>query len=159
MKQDQMSMAVSIESRVPFLDHHLVEFAARVPARYKIRGRAGKRLVKDALRGYLPAHIIDRPKQGFPVPFETWLLQRFFEPVSRVLLDRTATQRGWFQPAAVRGLLEGHRLGRRPASRQIWCLLTLELWARMFLDGDQTWRTSPGDAWDQRASEPLTMAG
>jgi asparagine synthase (glutamine-hydrolysing) len=158
MKQDQMSMAVSIESRVPFLDHKLVEFAARVPARYKIRGRAGKHVLKRALRGYLPAHIVNRPKQGFPVPFEAWLVDQFLDPVSRLLLDRTATERGWVNPTAVRRLLEEHRAGRRSAARQIWCLLTLELWARMFLDGDKTWRTNPGDIWESRPGVPVSVA-
>ena len=77
MKQDQMSMAASIESRVPFLDHHVVEFAAKVPPRYKLRTASGKRLVKKALAAYLPPDIIHRPKKGFPVPFDSWLNHEF----------------------------------------------------------------------------------
>ena len=147
MKQDQMSMAASIESRVPFLDHKLVEFAGRVPARFKIRGRAGKHLVKQALRGYLPDSILFRPKQGFPVPFNAWLRERFLGQAASLLLDATATGRDWFRPEAVRALLEAHAAGSADNTRQIWNLWGLELWARIFLDGDRAWVDSPTEVW------------
>jgi asparagine synthase (glutamine-hydrolysing) len=90
MKQDQMSMAASIESRVPFLDHKLVEFAASVPSRFKIRSHTGKHLLKQALEGLLPHTIIHRPKEGFPVPFDRWLRERFLVQIRSVLLDQHA---------------------------------------------------------------------
>jgi len=157
MKQDQMSMAASIESRVPFLDHKLVEFAARVPWRYKLRGRSGKHLLKRALKGYLPDNILNRPKQGFPVPFDSWLREQLFDQAEGVLLSNAAEHRGWFRPAAVRELLDAHRAGQHNATRRIWCLLGLELWAQMFLDGNLAWRDAPEDAWHE-SSEPVALA-
>jgi asparagine synthase (glutamine-hydrolysing) len=134
---------------VPFLDHKLVEFAARVPVRYKLRGRSGKHLLKEALKGYLPDRILNRPKQGFPVPFDRWLREQLLREAEGVLLGRAAGRRGWFRPAAVRRLLDAHRAGAQNATRQIWSLLGLELWAQMFLDGDLGWRDAPEDAWHE----------
>ena len=136
MKQDQMSMATSIESRVPFLDHRLVEFAATVPARFKIGRFAGKRLVKDALRDMLPASIVERKKMGFPVPWEQWLRDDYLPSIEAMLLEPRALDRGWFTREAVRSLIAEHRDGRRNLSRQIWALWGLETWARSFLDND-----------------------
>jgi asparagine synthase (glutamine-hydrolysing) len=146
MKQDQMSMAASIESRVPFLDHHIVEFAAKVPPRYKLRTASGKRLVKKALAAYLPPEIIHRPKKGFPVPFESWLNNDFSTEIRETLLERRTTERGWFDPSGVRRLIEEHKQGRRNLTRQIWALWTLELWARLFLDGDRISASVLGDS-------------
>jgi asparagine synthase (glutamine-hydrolysing) len=139
MKQDQMSMAASIESRVPFLDHKLVEFAATVPLSLKLNARSGKRLVKQALAPYLPDRIVNRPKKGFPVPFDTWLRDRYLPQIRELLLSRQARERGWFKPDAVQRLLEDHAAGRVNAARQIWNLWGLELWAGTFLDGRGSW--------------------
>jgi asparagine synthase (glutamine-hydrolysing) len=136
MKQDQMSMATSIESRVPFLDYRLAEFAATVPWRQKIHRRSGKHIVKAALAEYLPASIRHRPKQGFPVPWNEWLNERFAPRIERLLLEPRTADRGWIDPSAVRRLFETHRSGRVNMSRQIWTLWGLELWARGFLDGE-----------------------
>jgi asparagine synthase (glutamine-hydrolysing) len=155
MKQDQMSMAASIESRVPFLDHKLVEFAARVPWQYKVRGRSGKHVLKRALAGYLPDHILNRPKQGFPVPFDAWLRERFLNHARGVLLGPAAMQRGWFRPQAVQELLLRHAAGRHNATRQIWSLLGLELWARMFIDGETAWRDTPNEAWEDLSAQAV----
>ena len=149
MKQDQMSMAASIESRVPFLDHKLVEFAATVPWRYKLGARSGKQLLKRALAAYLPDHIVNRPKEGFPVPFDTWLRERFLNHARGVLLGPRARARGWFQPMALQTLLDDHQAGRHDSSRQIWSVLGLELWAQIFLDGDVAWRDAPEDSWTE----------
>ena len=105
MKQDQMSMAASIESRVPFLDHHLVEFAAGLPADRKLSGLSTKRILREAVQDVLPRQILDRPKMGFPVPFGPWLQNGWGNVVRDVLLDRRARQRGIFEPAAVERLL------------------------------------------------------
>src|SRR5205823_11603195 len=88
MKQDQMSMSASIESRVPFLDHHLVEFAARLPDRMKLSGFTTKRILREAIRGLLPDEILTRKKMGFPVPFGQWTRDRWQPVVRDVLLDR-----------------------------------------------------------------------
>jgi asparagine synthase (glutamine-hydrolysing) len=147
MKQDQMSMAASIESRVPFLDHKLVEFAASVPNRFKIRNHNGKHLLKRALEGVLPDQIIHRRKEGFPVPFDLWLRERFLPQIRAVLLDGEAFTANWIRPDATRSLLDDHAAGRANATRQIWNLFSLELWARVFLGGQRCWVDNPREAW------------
>ena len=152
MKQDQMSMATSIESRVPFLDHQLVELAATIPASAKLGRFSGKRLVKQAVRDLLPASIVNRRKMGFPVPFDTWLRQDFGAEVSALLVSERAMSRGWFKPESLRTLVDRHFSGAHDGSRQIWALLTLELWARIFLDGDREWLDDPRTAWQTARS-------
>jgi asparagine synthase (glutamine-hydrolysing) len=136
MKQDQMSMATSIESRVPFLDHVLVEFAASLPARWKLSGLTTKRILREAARGLLPHEILERPKMGFPVPLGRWLRGGWGESVREVLLDRRSRQRGLIAPAEMESLLADHRAGRADAADAVWSLLNLELWYRTFVDGD-----------------------
>jgi asparagine synthase (glutamine-hydrolysing) len=144
MKQDQMSMASSIESRVPFLDHKLVEFAATVPVSMKIGARSGKRLVKKALAAYLPHRILYQPKKGFPVPFDSWLRNEYLPQIRELLLDKRSVERGWLRTDKVRGLLDAHAQGRIDASRQIWNLWGLELWARIFFDRERSWMPQHG---------------
>jgi asparagine synthase (glutamine-hydrolysing) len=136
MKQDNMSMAASIESRVPFLDHKLVEFAARVPDRYKIRGLCGKYLVKKAMRDILPKSIIRRKKMGFPVPLNQWFRRGFDRVIRAMLLDDRARDRGIFDPEFVSRILGEHLGGKRDRTELLWTLLNFELWARIFIDGD-----------------------
>jgi len=136
MKQDQMSMSASIESRVPFLDHVLVEFAARLPDRLKLRGFTTKRILREAIRGLLPDEILTRKKMGFPVPFGQWTRGRWHTAVRDVLLDRRTCERGLINPAAVARLLDSHRAGRVDGGDAIWALMNLELWFRTFIDGD-----------------------
>jgi asparagine synthase (glutamine-hydrolysing) len=136
MKQDQMSMAASIESRVPFLDHQLVEFAARLPDEWKLSGLTTKRVLRLAMKGVLPDAILTRPKMGFPVPFAGWAAQRWNPVLREVLLDRRARERGIVDPAAVATLLDDHAAGRRQGGDHLWSLLNLELWFRTFIDGD-----------------------
>jgi asparagine synthase (glutamine-hydrolysing) len=135
MKQDQMSMSASIESRVPFLDHVLVEFAARLPSRLKLRRLTTKRILREALRGLVPHAVLTRPKMGFPVPFAAWTRGPWHGVARDVLLDRRARERGLVDPAAVTELLDGHRGGRVAGGDAIWALLNLELWHRTFIDG------------------------
>ncbi|MCC6127008.1 MAG: asparagine synthase (glutamine-hydrolyzing) [Pirellulales bacterium] len=134
MKQDNMSMAASIESRVPFLDHKLVEFAARVPARFKLRGCNGKYLVKQAMKNIVPKSIIARKKMGFPVPLNQWFRRGFDRVVRSVLLGAEARDRGIFNESYVAQLLGEHLQGKRDRSEALWTLLNFELWARIFLD-------------------------
>jgi asparagine synthase (glutamine-hydrolysing) len=135
MKQDQMSMAASIESRVPFLDHQLVEFAAVLPPRLKLAGLTTKRILREAARGLLPARILSRPKMGFPVPFGRWARGEWSGVVRDVLLDGRTRQRGLFAPPAVAALLDAHESGRTDAGDMLWSLVNLELWYRTFIDG------------------------
>ena len=131
-----MSMATSIESRVPFLDHVLVEFAASLPARWKLSGLTTKRILREAARGLLPREILERPKMGFPVPLGRWLRGGWGEAVREVLLDRRSRERGLTAPAEIESLLAAHRAGRTDAADAVWSLLNLELWYRTFVDGD-----------------------
>jgi asparagine synthase (glutamine-hydrolysing) len=136
MKQDQMSMSASIESRVPFLDHELVEFAARLPARMKLSGFTTKRVLREAVKGLLPEAILTRPKMGFPVPFARWTAGAWNDVARQVLLDRRTRERGLLDPRGVERLLDGHAAGTRNGGDGIWALLNLELWYRTFIDGD-----------------------
>src|SRR6185436_10413620 len=108
MKQDQMSMAASIESRVPFLDHQLVEFAAGLPPRMKLRGLTTKWILREAVREILPAEILTRKKMGFPVPFGIWMRGPWKDVARDVLLDVRSRQRGIIDPAAVERLISAH---------------------------------------------------
>ena len=135
MKQDQMSMAASIESRVPFLDHKLVEFAAALPPRLKLRGFTTKWILRQAVRSILPAEILSRPKMGFPVPFGLWMRSGWNDMARDVLLDSRARQRGIVDAGEVERLLAAHRSGAAQGADAIWSLLNLELWYRTFIDG------------------------
>jgi asparagine synthase (glutamine-hydrolysing) len=135
MKQDAMSMAASVESRVPFLDHGLVEFAASIPPEYHTRGFTGKCILKSAIRDLLPHSIVHRRKMGFPTPFREWLTGRQLEEVERLLLEPRSLERDLFRPDAVRQYLTQHRARQADHSDKIWRLLNLELWHRVFIDG------------------------
>ncbi|MGA2423807.1 MAG: asparagine synthase (glutamine-hydrolyzing) [Terriglobales bacterium] len=136
MKQDNMSMAASIESRVPFLDHVLVEWATRVPAGIQIRGTTGKRILKKAMEDLLPHSIIYRPKLGFPTPWSGWLVGAQLDEIEHLLLEPRSLNRGLFRKAAVEKLLREHRARYRDHYDRIWRLLNLELWHRVCLEGE-----------------------
>jgi asparagine synthase (glutamine-hydrolysing) len=136
MKQDQMSMSTSLESRVPFLDHVLVEFAARLPERLKLDGFTTKRILRQAMHGVVPESILSRPKMGFPVPFAGWVRGPWNGVMRDVLLDRRTRERGLVNTAAVDALLTAHRAGARAGGDAIWALVNLELWYRTFIDGE-----------------------
>ena len=135
MKQDQMSMAASIESRVPFLDHKLVEFTARMPREMKLRGGTTKWILREAMKGILPAEILDRPKMGFPVPVGAWFRGPFKHIVDEYVLGKRAIDRGIFDPAFVRSLVAKHNAGEKHDER-LWSLVNFEIWQRRFIDGD-----------------------
>jgi asparagine synthase (glutamine-hydrolysing) len=136
MKQDQMSMATSIESRVPFLDHKLVEFVARLPDEWKLSGLTTKRILREAMKGVVPDSILNRPKMGFPVPFGAWTRGAWNGMAREVLLDSRSRQRGIFDAAAVDRLLRDHAEGRTDGGDRLWMLLNLELWHRTFIDNE-----------------------
>ena len=136
MKQDQMSMATSIESRVPFLDHKLVEFAARIPERYKVRRFSGKYLLRRAMNHRLPPEVLRRSKKGFPTPIGPWLRYQLFDDLAAVLLDSRTRERQLIESSYVRRLLEAHRHGDSHATECCWRLLNFEIWNRVFLDRD-----------------------
>lgn len=136
MKQDQMSMAASIESRVPFLDHELVEFAARLPDRMKVRGLTTKHVLRQAMTGLLPAEILSRKKMGFPVPVGAWLRGPYRFVLDELVLGERALARGLFDAATVRGLVASHVSGEANHAERLWSLINLELWQRLQLDGE-----------------------
>lgn len=138
MKQDQMSMAASIESRVPFLDHKLVEFAAGLPARYKLRFSSGKYLLRKAMARDLPPEVPRRNKKGFPTPIRPWLRNQLFEKLKTILTDGRLAERRLIKPAYVEYLLSAHRQGSSSATEGCWRLLNFELWCRIFLDRDDS---------------------
>ncbi len=136
MKQDQMSMAASIESRVPFLDHVLVEFTATIPEKYLVQGLAGKFVLKSAVEDLLPHDIIYRKKMGFPTPWAYWLAGPQLEKLQAMLLDGRTLERGLYRPDALTRLFQEHRTGRRDHGNRIWRLLNLETWMRVCIDGE-----------------------
>jgi len=131
---DKTSMAASIEARVPLLDQELASFMRQVPARYKIRGMTQKYLFKRAMEGILPPEVIWRGKAGFGAPIRTWLRQDLRGLVDDLLSVDSIRARGYFDPPAVRALVEKHYAETEDNTYQIWAFLTLELWQRMFVD-------------------------
>jgi asparagine synthase (glutamine-hydrolysing) len=133
VKADKITMANSLELRVPLLDHVVLEFAASLPPEFKVRGRETKRILKATFAKMLPEEIIKRKKAGFPVPYESWLRGELKKKVEEVLLSERSLARGYFQKAEVRRLVAANADTGRFA-KEIFCLLVLELWHRAFLD-------------------------
>src|SRR5437867_5876886 len=136
MKQDRMSMAASIESRVPYLDHEFVEHAAAIPGRSKLRGWQTKAVLRAALRDLVPREILTRRKVGFPVPVNRWFRDRFWSVVREFALGPRALERGLFQGPFLRRLAEEHRAGTWEHGLRLWLLVNLEIWQRIFVDGE-----------------------
>jgi asparagine synthase (glutamine-hydrolysing) len=141
-KVDKMSMAASVEARVPLLDHQLVEFVATLPIGMKVRNLGTKRLLRQAVADLVPAAALSRPKRAFQVPVADWLRNGMREFASEVLLSQRCRERGYFRPQAIRRLLDKHLDGGADHNQQIWNLLCLELWHRVFLDRSTTFHGS-----------------
>jgi asparagine synthase (glutamine-hydrolysing) len=135
---DKMSMASSIEVRVPFLDRELAEFAAwNIPSSLKLKGTffpTTKYILRRAMQDVLPAEVLRQPKAGFAAPVDYWLAHDLREMVDDLLCDSNIRRRGLFRPEEIRGLVNEHRSGAEDWSMQIWQFLTLENWMRIFLD-------------------------
>jgi len=132
-KVDRMSMAHSIEARVPLLDHELAEFAATIPAEMRLKGTTGKYIFKKAMRGILPAETLERPKQGFAVPLGRWFRGQLRGYVRDLLLSDVCRRRGVLDPWYVERLLQRHQTGG-DLDLHLWTLVSFELWCRTFLD-------------------------
>jgi asparagine synthase (glutamine-hydrolysing) len=132
-KVDISTMANSLEARSPLLDHELMEWAARLPTRFKVRGGTTRYVMKKAVARWLPAEVIDRPEIGFGVPLGAWLRGELRDLSWSVLTDATARSRGLFRPEAVNALLRRHASGV-DESHRLWALVQFELWHRRFLD-------------------------
>jgi asparagine synthase (glutamine-hydrolysing) len=135
MKQDQMSMATSVESRVPFLDHKLVEFTAKMPDTMKLRGGTTKYVLRESMKGVLPEEILTRSKMGFPVPIGAWLRGSHAVIVDEYILSDRAMSRGIFDGDFVKQLVKRHKAGENHSER-LWSLINFEMWQRQFFDGE-----------------------
>lgn len=134
IKADKMTMAASIELRVPFLDHELVEFATSLDDRHKLNGRQGKLILKELAKKYLSRKIIHRQKRGFPVPLKRWFGEDLLDPAKKILLDPITIDRGYYRKQYLSGLFERHNSGKEDMSRRIFSLIVLEMWHRRYLD-------------------------
>ncbi len=133
VKMDITSMANSLEARSPFLDHKLMEFAARIPASLKLKGITTKYILKKAFFKILPKEILQRQKQGFGVPVGNWFRNNLKDYAYEILLSRNCIKRGYFKEETVKRILNEHVLGRVDHGERIWSLINLELWHNMFI--------------------------
>jgi asparagine synthase (glutamine-hydrolysing) len=135
IKADKMTMANSVELRVPLLDHKVLEFAMSLPSNFKLNGFKTKYILKRALSQRIPVEIRNRKKTGFPVPYESWLRNDLKDVVWNVLTDRKTIDRGYFSKEGIEGLLRANSNGTN-YSKEIFSLLSLELWQRTFLESE-----------------------
>ena len=135
---DRMSMGAGIEARVPFLDHRLVEFAARLPQHLKVSGLRSKIVLKRLAERYLPEEVIYRRKVGFTVPLTRWFRGPWRGLIEDVLLSERCLDRGYYNADVVRGIVRDHLEGRVDREQGIWLMLALEIWHRLFVDDDGT---------------------
>jgi asparagine synthase (glutamine-hydrolysing) len=136
VKGDRMSMAAGVEARVPFLDHQLVEFAARLPQSLKVSGLRSKIVLKRLAERYLPRDIIYRRKVGFTVPLTRWFVGPWRGLIKDVVLSDRCLDRGYYDADVVRGIVDDHLQGRVDREQGIWLMLALEIWHRLFVDED-----------------------
>jgi asparagine synthase (glutamine-hydrolysing) len=133
-KVDRTSMLTSLESRVPLLDHVVMEHAARMPSTLKLRDGRGKHILKAAMARHLPAEILTRRKMGFGVPLARWFRGDLKDFARDILLDTRTRQRGILRPETVSRRLDAHLQGRRDYSAHLWSLICFELWCREWWD-------------------------
>jgi asparagine synthase (glutamine-hydrolysing) len=134
VKVDIATMANSLEARSPFLDHHVIEFAASLPEKYKLRGLTTKYLLKRVLKKLLPAENLGRRKMGFGEPIGHWFRGKLQSFLRENILSQSAIKRGLFKPDEVKRLVDLHTRSERDYSHQLWTLLMLELWFQRFID-------------------------
>ena len=130
VKTDRMAMAASIEARSPFLDHKMVEWSARVPDQFKVRGRSGKYLLKKAFAKELPESIKGRGKQGFGIPLSAWFRGPLREWTRELLVENGNVLNQWFDTTTIKSLLEEHNAGRMDHGKRIYALTMLALWMK-----------------------------
>jgi len=135
MRQDKMSMAASVETRVPFLDHDLVEFVWNLPNQYKLKGRKGKILLKTLALNYLPQEIVNRKKMGFPVPTTLWFSQN--KNILGFLKEKRSTERPYFNGREILNIVDNYEKGDLSYGSLVWKLLNLELWIRIYFENER----------------------
>ncbi len=133
---DRMSMAHSLELRVPFCDHRLMEFCASIPSHLKLEGFSLKTLLKNALSGLLPDKILRKKKQGFMVPVGRWIREDLRGYIAQVLSEDEIEKMGYFNYPFIKQMIEDHVHGRKVFSHQIWALLIMRLWYKMFIENE-----------------------
>ena len=136
MRVDKLTMAHSVEARVPFLDHELVELAMAVPREEKIRDGVGKHVLKRAVAGLLDDDLVWRPKQGFATPIASWFRGELADGLERQLSDGAINETGWLDPERVTALLALHRSGRADRSFQLWNVMNLSAWFDHWIAGE-----------------------
>ena len=151
-KVDKATMAVSLEARVPLLDHPVVEYAFSLPGTYKISGFCKKRILRAAATGLVTEAILNRPKHGFSVPLREWFRGPLATYAREVICDGRLASRGYFRREALETLLESHRNGRNDYGAQIWQLLNFELWHRCYVDA------SPAEKWSHSGTSTIRRA-
>jgi len=134
VKIDRATMANSLESRVPLLDHRLLEFLARVPVNYKINGKTSKWILREAIKDWLPPRFLDRPKHGFAVPLAYWFRNNLGQFVKDRILGKRFLRRGFFHKDFIKEIIEEHQKGIRDWASRIWCLLIFDEWCRIWWD-------------------------
>jgi asparagine synthase (glutamine-hydrolysing) len=134
VKMDIASMANSVEVRAPFLDHTLMEWAARIPVHLKLHGNVTKYILRTTIRDLVPSENVQRPKMGFGVPVRSWMRDSLRELLCDTLLSKQALDRGYFRPDALRVIVQEHLHGTQDHTYRLWSLLMLELWHREFID-------------------------
>ena len=134
VKIDIASMAVGLEVRAPMVDHEFVEFVARLPTRFKRSGLSTKVILRKAMKGILPKHILNRPKRGFAVPLDHWFRGQLKDLIRDTLLSQCSTGRGYFNRDVIEAMIDAHISGRADHQNELWALLMLELWHRVFID-------------------------
>ena len=132
-KVDRAAMAVSLETRAPFLDPRVGQFAASLPVEYKLKGKSGKLILKEAMKDLLPHDILHRPKKGFGIPIAAWLKGRLNHLVRDMLSPERLRRQGIFEPEYVQRLLAEHEMGKASHHKELWTLLVFELWSDNFL--------------------------
>jgi len=132
---DRATMAHSLEARCPLLDHRVIELAAGQPSSRHGSAVDTKRLFREVIRPWVPAEVLTRPKRGFGVPLRRWFQEGLMSWARDILLDPRSAQRGWTRTGEVVAMLDQHESGRRDHAKRIWALISLELWARRYVDG------------------------
>jgi asparagine synthase (glutamine-hydrolysing) len=161
MKQDQMSMATSIESRVPFLDDEIIEHVVAMPTAFKLRRGRTKAVLREAVRDFVPPPILTRKKMGFPVPIGHWLRSSFRLVVDEFVLGGRTLERGWFEKSALERLVQSHQSGASEHGERLWLLANLEIWQRTFIDGEDVDRVMDpiSKAFGRSQSRPVDEPG
>jgi asparagine synthase (glutamine-hydrolysing) len=138
VKLDRMAMANSLEGRAPFLDHRVVDFAVRLPREQRVQGRRGKHLLRRAAARWLPPEVLSKPKQGFAIPLGQWFRGPLAPLAGDLLASRSFRERGLLRPQAAQRYLGSHLAGEADHGELLWLIVSLELWARRYLDGAAT---------------------